>query len=76
VIPLAPKPLAVQLRDHIKARAKVEGVGFDLPLSMFEQAVALGAKTFGVVHDGQRMIRDEQEPHPGFFRQTGDEVGG
>lgn len=60
--------LAVQLRDYIRDRASVEGVGFDLALSLFIMAVLRGMFVFGVHHDGKRMLRDDQEPYPGYFR--------
>lgn len=66
--------LAEQLREYVRRRAEVEGVGFDLPIELFEQAVIRRAKTFGVVHDGHEMLFDEQEPHPGFFEQMKKEL--
>ena len=62
--------LAEQIREYIKRRAKVEGVGFELPLEVFQQCVEIGANAFGVSHDGQRMLSDEQEPLDGFFEET------
>lgn len=67
-------PLPEQLREYIRRRAEFEGVGFDLPIELFEQAVILRAKTFGVVYDGHEMLFDEQEPHPGFFEQVKKEL--
>jgi hypothetical protein len=69
------KCLSVQLRDYIRRRAHVEGVGFDLSLELFEKAVSVGAEVFGIVHDGTRMLYDEQEPYDGFFEQTVVEIG-
>jgi hypothetical protein len=48
--------LADQLREYIRRRAEIEGVGFDLPIELFEQAVIRRAKTFGVVRDGRETI--------------------
>lgn len=62
--------LAQQLQTYVQRRAEAEGVGFDLPLEIFETCVLRGAKTFGVVHDGEEMLYDEQEPYPGFFEQV------
>jgi hypothetical protein len=59
-----------QLFEYIRRRAEVEGAGFDLPIEIFEMAVMRGAKTFGVVHDGNEMLYDEQEPYPGFFERV------
>lgn len=69
-----PMTLAEQLQTYIRRRAKVEGVKFDLPLEIFERAVKAGAKTFGVVHDGEKMLHDEQEPYPGFFEAMNKEL--
>ena len=66
--------LAKQLREYIRRRAEVEGVDFDLSLDFFEQGAAVGAKMFGVVHDGTEMLYDEQEPYPGFFEQVKSEL--
>ena len=59
--------LAVQLRDYIRDRAAVEGVGFALPLRMFVEVVRCGASAFGVEHDGRQLLRDAQEPYAGYF---------
>lgn len=61
--------LAVQLRDYIRDRAAVEGAGFDLSLEFFGFAVLQNYWVFGVYHDGKRLLRDEQEPYPGYFRE-------
>lgn len=61
--------LAQIIHDYIRDRAAVEGVGFSLPFSIFTAAVSRGAKVFGVVHDGQRMLFDEQEPFEGYLQQ-------
>ena len=61
--------LAEQIRNYIRHRAKQEGVEFRLSLSIFEKAVACGAIIFGVHHDGEKMLRDDQEPYPGFFQK-------
>ena len=63
-----------QLWNYIRRRAEVEGVGFDLPIEIFEMAVMRGAKTFGVVHDGNEMLYDEQEPYPDFFERVKKEL--
>ena len=60
--------LAVRMLAYVRERAKVEGVAFCLPVAFFYEAIRTGANPiFGVVHDGARMVRDEQEPHVGFF---------
>lgn len=61
--------LAVKVRDYVRDRAKVEKMGFDLPVDMFIQAIMLNASMFGVHHDGKEMLWDEQEPHPGYFKE-------
>ena len=62
--------LAKQLHDYIRHRAKAEKVVFDLPVSMFAGALSMGCNPiFGVVHDGRRMLWDEQEPWPGYFEE-------
>jgi len=66
--------LAKRIMDYIKARAAKEGVGFSLPLSIFEEAVSINAVIFGVHHDGNRMLRDDQEPEPGFFSRNNGEA--
>ncbi len=70
-LPSRRNDLAVKIRDYVKKRAKVEGVEFKLSLEFFEQAVMFGANPiFGVVHDGKKMLRDEQEPRKGFFAEN------
>ena len=61
--------LAVELRDYIRDRAAVEGQVFALPLVVFQAAVVLRWWVFGVHHNGRRMIRDERQPHRGYFRE-------
>lgn len=61
--------LAVLLRDYIRDRAAVEQQSFDLPLSLFAMAVLRGMFVFGLHHDGKRLVRDDQEPYPGYFRE-------
>lgn len=60
--------LAENMMEYIKRRAAQEGVKFDLPLSLFRECAEHGINpVFGVHHDGKRMLRDDQEPYPGFF---------
>jgi len=68
------KTLAEQLHEYLKLRAQKEGVHFDLPREFSEKAAAVGAKIFGVVHDGRHMLRDEQEPCEGFFAEATVEI--
>ena len=60
--------LATEIRNYIRDRAKVEGVGFDLTLELFVEGVLNNARIFGVHHNGCWMLCDEQEPSPGYFR--------
>jgi hypothetical protein len=63
--------LAEKMMEYIKRRAAVEGVGFDLPLDLFEDCVEGGVNpVFGVYHDGEKMLSDAQEPYPGFFAEN------
>lgn len=62
--------LGEQLWCYIRLRAQYEGVAFDLPPELFEDAVQAGAAVFGVVHDGEEMLYDDQEPYPGFFEEV------
>jgi hypothetical protein len=63
--------VAIQLREYIKKRAKVEGVGFELPLSIFTEAIKLGASPiFGVHVSNGQLLKDDQEPYPGFFEKN------
>ena len=66
--------LAQQLQEYIQRRSEVEGVGFDLSLEYFEQAVPMAVSIFGVRHDGTTMLFDEQEPYPGFLEQFKREI--
>ncbi len=59
--------LAQEIRDYVKDRAAVEGVAFDLPLDVFFEGVLNNAKIFGVHHDRNWMLGDDQEPFPGYF---------
>ena len=69
--------LAENMMEYIKRRAAVEGVGFDLPLSMFQECAEHGINpVFGVHHDGEKMLADDQEPYPGFFAaNNGQNIG-
>lgn len=70
-------PLAEQLYEYVKQRAAVEGVGFKLTLEYFRGFVLLGANpVFGVEYDEKGMIHDYQEPYPGFFIATREEILG
>jgi hypothetical protein len=61
-------PLAEVIHDYIKRRAKVEGVDFGLNVAFFEGVLDSGVTLiFGVEHDGKRILRDYQEPYPGFL---------
>lgn len=60
--------LGKKLRDYIIKRAATEGVGFDLTVEFFEDAIRLRANPiFGVHHNGKILLKDDQEPTPGFF---------
>lgn len=60
--------LAKTLHDYIKARAEAEGVGFGLDVQFFQDALARGCGCFfGVEVNGHSMMRDTQEPWPGYF---------
>lgn len=66
--------LACHLFEYIRRRAKAEGVEFDLSLEIFQFAAAETVKAFGVSHDGQQMLSDDQEPYPGFFEANKKEL--
>jgi hypothetical protein len=63
-----------QLYHYIKKRAEVEGVGFELDIDTFKECVERCASTFGVVHNKNEMLYDEQEPYEGFFSQIKKEI--
>ena len=64
------KTLPENMAAYIKRRAEHEGVEFDLSLEWFEEVVEIAPKILGVIHDGEQMLSDEQEPYAGFFSET------
>jgi hypothetical protein len=62
--------VAEELCEYMKIRAAVEEMSFNLPFDFFVQAVKYATDVFGVYHDGERLLFDEQEPYEGFFEAT------
>lgn len=60
--------LAKQLHEYIRDRAEVEGVGYQLDIEFFDDVLRLGTQFFGVRVQGGKMVSDDQEPWPGYFK--------
>jgi hypothetical protein len=62
--------LAEDLDCYLRARADVEGVGYELSPEFFAEAIKMGVEFyFGIevdLVDGV-LVQDRQEPRPGFF---------
>lgn len=61
--------VARQIAAYIRERAQKEGVPMDLDAKFFERHIRDGVTNiFGVEWQGDLLVRDCQEPEPGFFR--------
>ena len=64
------RTLAKDLDRYLRARADVEGVGYELSPEFFSAYIKAGvASYFGVDADLAKgvLVQDRQEPWPGFF---------
>ena len=60
---------AIALHDYLGARAKAEGVRFELDVQFFYSALRAGVVNFfGVTIDDAEGLHDYREPHSGFVR--------
>ena len=61
----------MQLHSYIRARAAVEGVGYELGPEFFEARLEKGVRNFfGVeVNEAGTLINDEQEPRAGYLQE-------
>jgi hypothetical protein len=62
--------LAEDLDCYLRARADVEGVGYELSPEFFTAFIKMGvASYFGIDVDLAKgvLVRDWQEPRPGYF---------
>ena len=67
---VAMSTLAEDLDGYMRARADVEGVSYDLSPEFFAAFIKAGvASFFGIDVDLATgvLVRDRQEPRPGFF---------
>ena len=60
--------LAEDIDSYMRARAAVEGVSYTLNPDFFDGLLKAGiASYFGVEVANGELVRDRQEPQPGFF---------
>jgi hypothetical protein len=62
--------LAIELDDYVRKRAKVEGKKYELDVGWLRLQLAARRQpytVFGIYIKHNQMVRDEQEPCPGYF---------